>query len=84
MKNNPKRERAVRINRWMLKASRGWLKIALVVVGLYASLPIVAPMLMQMGWTGPANVIYTVYKPMCHQFAFRSIFLYGDQTFYPR
>lgn len=84
MKNARKRERAIRMNRWMLKASRRWLRIALVVVGLYASLPIVAPMLMQIGWTGPANVIYTIYKPMCHQFAFRSIFLYGDQTFYPR
>src|SRR5687767_11778804 len=63
---------------------RNWLIAALTFVGLYATLPFVAPSLMKLGLTGPANVLYTMYSPMCHQFAFRSIFLFGEQTFYPR
>lgn len=73
-----------RMNRFVLSITRNWLRIALVVMGTYAILPWVAPTLMRLGATGPANVIYTIYSPMCHQFAFRSIFLYGEQTFYPR
>jgi uncharacterized membrane protein len=63
---------------------RNWLVVALTFIGLYATLPFVAPTLMKLGLTGPANVLYTMYSPMCHQFAFRSVFLYGEQTFYPR
>lgn len=74
----------LKVNIWLLKGTRNWLKIVLVIVGLYATLPFVAPTLMRLGATGPANILYTIYSPMCHQFAFRSIFLYGDQTFYPR
>jgi uncharacterized membrane protein len=64
--------------------SRNWLRIALIIVGIYAGLPYVAPMLMQAGWTGPARVLYTMYSPFCHQMAFRSAFLFGEQVFYPR
>lgn len=79
-----KKSFGLRLNLWMLTLTRNWLKIALVIIGLYASLPFVAPTLMRLGATGPANVLYTLYSPMCHQFSFRSIFLYGDQPFYPR
>lgn len=79
-----KKSFGLRLNLWMLTLTRNWLKIALVIIGLYASLPFAAPTLMRLGATGPANVLYTLYSPMCHQFAFRSIFLYGDQPFYPR
>lgn len=74
----------LRVNLFMLKVTRSWLRIALVIVGLYATLPLVAPTLMNIGWTTPANVLYTLYSPMCHQFSFRSVFLYGEQNFYPR
>ena len=73
-----------RINLFMLTLNRNWLRVALTVVGLYAILPFVAPTLMKIGLTGPGNALYTLYSPMCHQFTFRSIFLYGEQTFYPR
>ena len=40
---------------------------------------------MHYGQTGIANVIYTVYgPPICHQMAFRTWFLFGDQIAYPR
>lgn len=73
-----------RMERLMLSIARNWLRIALVVVGTYAILPWVAPTLARLGATAPANALYTLYSPMCHQFAFRSIFLYGEQPFYPR
>jgi uncharacterized membrane protein len=32
----------------------------------------------------PAQVIYSVYSVFCHQLAFRSYFLFGEQAVYPR
>jgi uncharacterized membrane protein len=63
--------------------SRYWLRILLVVMGLYVSLPFAAPTLMHLGLTGPANLLYTAYSPMCHQLPFRSWFLFGEQAAYP-
>jgi len=47
-------------------------------------LPIAAPIFMHVGLTGPAQAIYTIYTPLCHQFTFRSWFLFGEQPAYPR
>jgi uncharacterized membrane protein len=63
--------------------SRYWLRILLVVMGLYVLLPFAAPTLMRLGLTGPANLLYTAYSPMCHQLPFRSWFLFGEQAAYP-
>ncbi len=51
---------------------------------LYVGLPFLAPVLMKMGLNLPAKAIYTAYSPLCHQFAFRSFFLFGEQNIYPR
>lgn len=75
---------ALRINIWALRFTRNWLRIALTILGIYATLPFVAPTLMYLGLEGPARVIYTLYSPFCHQFAFRSFFLHGEQPVYPR
>jgi uncharacterized membrane protein len=53
-------------------------------VFLYVGLPFLAPVLMANGVTGPAHMIYKIYSAMCHQFAFRSFFLFGEQSVYPR
>lgn len=50
---------------------------------LYVGLPFLAPTLMKLGAELPARAIYRIYSPLCHQFGFRSFFLYGDQAFYP-
>ncbi len=50
----------------------------------YVFLAMLAPTLMKIGWEPPARVIYTVYRPFCHQLAFRSFFLFGEQPYYPR
>lgn len=72
--------------RWnlaLLWLTRHWLKLALVFLGLYTALPIVAPVLMRAGLEGPARAVYSLYTPMCHRFAFRSLFLFGEQPAYP-
>ena len=71
---------ADRIMYWI---SKHYLAMLNVVMLLYFGLPILAPVLMNAGATGPANVIYTVYKPLCHEFGFRSFYLFGEQAYYP-
>ncbi len=71
-------------NRSGLSLTRHWLLFFNLCIGLYVTLPILAPVFMHLGLTRPARLIYTVYSPMCHQMAFRSFFLYGEQTAYPR
>jgi len=50
---------------------------------VYVGLPFLAPVLMKAGLETPARAIYMIYKPLCHQFGFRSFYLYGAQPFYP-
>ena len=75
---------AQRLRVLLLAAAHNWLRIVLTALALYIGLPWLAPALAKAGLAGPANVIYTLYSPFCHQFAFRSAFLYGEQAFYPR
>lgn len=75
---------AVRVNRGLLFISRHWLAIFNLLVLAYVGLPFVAPVLMQAGLERPARWIYKAYSPLCHQWAFRSWFLFGPQAAYPR
>ena len=70
-------------DRGMYWISRHYLAILNMFMLFYFGLPILAPVLMKAGATTPANVIYTIYKPLCHQFGFRSFFLFGEQPYYP-
>jgi uncharacterized membrane protein len=70
-------------DRAMYWISRHYLALINFFMLLYFGLAVLAPVLMEVGATGPANVLYTVYKPLCHQFGFRSFFLFGEQTVYP-
>ena len=51
---------------------------------LYVGLAFLAPVLMNGGRIGSANLIYSVYGRLCHQLSFRSWFLFGEQGAYPR
>lgn len=51
---------------------------------IYVGLAFLAPVLMAGGNTLSANIIYSVYGRLCHQLAYRSWFLYGEQAAYPR
>jgi uncharacterized membrane protein len=53
-------------------------------VVFYLGLPIMAPVLMKTGFPGPADLIYRAYSFVCHQLAFRTFFLFGEQAVYPR
>ena len=69
-----------RIYVWL---SRHYLALLNLVVFLYVGLPFLAPTLMKLDLKAPAQIIYTIYSPLCHQFAFRSFFLFGEQPYYP-
>ncbi len=78
------RPAAVRTNRSVLFISRHWLALFNLMVLLYVGLPFMAPVLMKVGAERPARWIYKAYSPLCHQWAFRSWFLFGPQAAYPR
>jgi len=60
-----------------------WLGVANLVVGTFVGLPFVAPVLLASGFVEPASAIYAAYSLVCHQWAFRSYFLFGAQATYP-
>jgi uncharacterized membrane protein/thiol-disulfide isomerase/thioredoxin len=70
-------------DRAMSWISNHYLAIMNLVMLFYVGLPFLAPVLMKSGATAPARVLYTIYSPLCHQFGFRSFFLYGEQPYYP-
>lgn len=72
------------IDRILYTFARRWLLFANLFFAFYVGVPMLAPVLMQAGLTGPARAIYTIYSPFCHQMASRSFFLFGDQPAYPR
>lgn len=73
---------AIFLNRIVYQLSRHWLPIFTVLLLLFVGLPWLAPVFMQLGWTGPANAIYLFYSIQCHQMPQRSFFLFGPQQMY--
>jgi len=71
-------------DKFSLWFSKHYMLLFNLVVFLYVGLPFLAPVFMKANITVPANVIYKIYKPLCHQLAFRSWFLFGEQAVYPR
>jgi uncharacterized membrane protein len=61
---------------------RNWLVILIAILGIINILPFFAPLLMKLGLKDPANFIYLLYAPLCHQMAQRSFFLFGEQVMY--
>jgi hypothetical protein len=77
-----KKSLAVIANRVVLGISRHWLLIFVVISGLYAGLPWLAPVFMKIGWMNAGNAIYMFYSTQCHQLPQRSFFLFGEKTMY--
>lgn len=77
-------DQILRRKRFQARVLENWWAIATLVLAIYIGLPFAAPVLMKTGATGPGNAIYSAYSFLCHQFAFRSIFLFGEQAVYPR
>lgn len=70
-----------RVSRWF---SSHYMILLNGFVFLYVFLALLAPGLMKIGWQAPARVIYRVYSPLCHQLAYRSFFMFGEQVYFPR
>lgn len=51
---------------------------------LYTTIPFLAPVLMKTKHEAAANIIYKAYSLVCHELAYRSYFLFGEQAYYPR
>jgi uncharacterized membrane protein len=79
----PSHDRAARFgDRIVLGIARHWVALFSLALFIYVGLPFLAPVLMQVGATGPARVIYLVYSPACHQLPDRSYFLFGQSPVY--
>ena len=79
-------ERAERLtvflDKLVLALAKHWLFLVNLVIAVYSGLPLLAPVLMGLGFTWPAEIIYTIYKPQCHQLPQRSFFLFGPRLAY--
>lgn len=69
-----------RFSYWL---SKHYLAVFNLFLVLYVGIPFLAPVFKKVGWNGPAQVVYKIYSPLCHQWAFRSFFLFGEQPYYP-
>lgn len=78
--NNEKESLSKRLSVWLRKH---YLAIINLMLALYVGLPVLAPILMKTGQVNVANRIYKFYRPFCHQLAYRSFFLFGEQAYYP-
>ena len=58
--------------------ARHWLAFFNIAWGLYVGLPLLAPALMYVGATFPAQLIYSLYSLLCHQLPDHSYFLFGN------
>jgi uncharacterized membrane protein len=63
-------------------ALRRWLLAVNIVAAVFIALPFLAPALLAAGFDGLANLIYVAYSAVCHQWAFRSYFLFGPELTY--
>jgi uncharacterized membrane protein len=61
---------------------KNWFLLFIVIYGLWVWTPFLAPLLMRLGWDGPANGIYFIYSFFCHQLPERSYFFFGPQISY--
>ena len=72
---------ADRFSYWL---SRHYLLLLNLMVFIYVGLSFLAPVLAKAGAETPANLLYKAYSVVCHQLAYRSFFLFGEQSVYPR
>ncbi len=72
---------ADRISLWL---SRHYMFLFNGVIVLFLGGAFLAPLLLRTGFSLPASVLYRAYSLTCHQLAFRSWFIFGEQPAYPR
>ncbi len=71
------------LNRFVFWLARHWLALFNTLTALFLGGAVLAPVAFQIGLPGLANLLYAFYRPLCHQYPFRSWFLFGPQLAYP-
>lgn len=71
-----------RLTRLLHTISGHWLLLANLALALYLGLPFLAPVLRWTGHPRGADLIYLIFRPLCHQLPERSFFLFGPQAVY--
>ena len=61
-----------------------WLGVMNTFFGLFLGGAFLPPIFLKLGWQTAGEIGYKIYSIFCHQLAFRSFFLFGEQTVYPR
>ncbi len=61
---------------------QNWILPLSIILGIYAGLPLLAPIFMHWGLDNAAGLIYAIYSWFCHQLPERSYFLFGNQLTY--
>ena len=60
-----------------------YLFVVILFLTLYLLFAFLAPVLMEIGHPEASKIIYRAYSNLCHQYAYRSWFLFGEQAHYP-
>ena len=76
------RDLVIAVDRFAFWFARHWLGVFIMLYGAWVLVPFLAPMMMYLGATNAANVIYDIYSLFCHQLPQRSLFLFGDKPMY--
>jgi uncharacterized membrane protein len=71
-----------RINNAVAWGLRHWLLCANGLVLLYAGLPWLSPLARAAGYERLGQLLFLIYRPLCHQLPERSFFLFGYQVCY--
>ncbi|HOT91984.1 MAG TPA: DUF2085 domain-containing protein [Anaerolineae bacterium] len=72
-----------KLNRFVFWLARHWLALFNTLTALFLGGAILAPVFFKIGMPTLANMLYAAYRPLCHQYPFRSWFLFGPQLAYP-
>lgn len=75
-------ELTIFLDKLVLALAKHWLFLVNLVLAVYGGLPLLAPVLMGLGYPRPAEFMYTIYQPLCHQLPQRSFFVFGPQLTY--
>ena len=82
--NRKKSLKVTALERFSFWLSKNYVLFITAVLVFFMGIPFLAPVLLKFGEDLPAQVIYKVYSVFCHQLAYRSYFLFGEQIIYPR
>jgi hypothetical protein len=81
--NGPNPRTVRRLNRGVYWLAVHWVGFFNLLILLYVGGTILAPVLMHLGAERGGNALYAFYRPFCHQYPFRSFFLFGESAIQP-